>query len=120
MARHLVIHLIVSNPPRMPACFDSPDEWESWLTHAHLSGMRIVRRADVGQTRSDNRANRSTHYEVLPPDQIDYCCDCTAKRRASMLQQGRCQPPPAAVPPELPNDEGPARCSLPSPEPLMA
>lgn len=116
-----MIHLIVANPPRMPACFDTPDEWESWLTHAHLSGMRIVRRADVGQTRHDNRANRSTFYEVLPPDQIDYCCDCTAQRRASMQQQGRCHPPPAANPPDItPRNEGPQRCTQLSPAPLTA
>lgn len=96
MSRRPVIELIVANPPARPACFETQEAWESWLVTAHAAGERIVRRVDVGRTRADRRAgkkgNRSTHFEVLPIEQIDYCSDCTSIRRDGMRAAGRCSP----------------------------
>lgn len=115
--RFLVVSLIANDPPAKPACFDTQAEWEEWLVAAHAAGERIVRRVDVGRTRADRRAGRpgarSTHFEVLPVEHIDICSDCTSLRRARMLRDDRCTPPPVAVPPPSvfrfrPRDAGPA------------
>lgn len=93
--RYLVVHMILQNPPSKPPCFDDVDQWEEWLVAAHESGIQVVRRSDTGKT----RGQRQTHFEVLPLDRIDICCDCTPLRSARMARDGRCVPTAAAVPP---------------------
>lgn len=86
--RKTVIMMIQTSPPPRPACFDSDPDWVSWLISAHLGGMRVVRRVDVGKSREA----RQTWHELLPTKAIDYCADCTARRQARMLAAGRCEP----------------------------
>ena len=101
--RFLVVQLIAENPPERPACFDTQQDWGSWLVSAHEAGERVVRRVDVGRTRADRRAgrpgNRQTYFEVLPLEQIDICRDCTSLRRGQMTRDGRCTPPAVSSPP---------------------
>jgi len=94
--RFKVIHLIQIAAPARPACFDSHGEWQQWLTDAHITGVRVMRRVDSGS----KSLKRSTHYVVLPTERIDYCCDCTSIRRAAMQRQGRCSPSRAYSPPD--------------------
>lgn len=71
-------------PPR-PACFDSDRIWQDWLILLHFSGEPLTRRQDI----TVRGVRRVTRVFV----DVDYCQDCTAKRAAKMLAEGRCTNP---------------------------
>lgn len=89
--------LIVNTAPAKPTCFDTDAIWYQWLSDAHATGVRIVRRVDLGNKRA---GNRSTHYSILPIDQLDYCVDCMPERRREMVCAKRCRPSAASSPPD--------------------
>lgn len=86
--RQAVILMIQAAPPPRPACFDSDDAWKGWLIGAHVAGIRIVRRADLGKW----SGARHTSYRLLPTSQIPYCTDCRNVYRERMEGLGRCHP----------------------------
>lgn len=86
--RIAIVTLIQTSAPARPACFTDDAEWYSWLVSAHEGGDRIVRRVDQNQ----RTPNRSTHYELLPTRQIDYCSECTEAHQRRMRAARRCHP----------------------------
>lgn len=84
--RTSMAELIATSAPAQPACFPSAADWRLWLAAAHESGVRVVRRVDLGKSRGD----RHTHYEMLPTEQIDYCSDCSAGYQNAMRAIGKC------------------------------
>jgi hypothetical protein len=86
--RQAVIIMIQLAPPPRPACFESDDAWKGWLIGAHIAGLKIVRRSDLGKW----SGNRVTQYRLLPTSQIPYCTDCRAVYRERMVGLGRCHP----------------------------
>lgn len=82
-----MLQIIEQTAPSRPRCFDTHAEWVSWLHLAHESGMRVTRRRET----SKGGSARYTWQEVLPTDQINYCCDCTSIHRRRMESMGRCE-----------------------------
>jgi hypothetical protein len=83
----IIIMIQVSAPPR-PACYPTDKVWRDWLIQAHVSGLKVARRIDIGKS----QGCRKTSHRLLPTDQIAYCHGCTAGYQRSMEQQGRCSP----------------------------
>ena len=86
--RMAIIIMIQAAPPPRPACFTDDAIWKQWLISAHVEGLRIVRRIDVGKT----QGCRITSHRLLPTAQIPYCDGCTSGHQATMKKQGRCTP----------------------------
>jgi len=93
MKRRRVIELIHEGAPPKPPCFDSHWLWQQWLAAAHETGIRIVRRVDIGKSKGD----RITFYELLPTNRVDYCAECENSYREVMAAQDRCHPCDAEV-----------------------
>lgn len=72
--RRSIAILIQSGAPPRPACYPTDRIWRDWLIQAHMSGLRVARRIDVGKSRGD----RQTSHRLLPTEQIAYCAGCTA------------------------------------------
>ena len=86
--RRLVITMIQAAPPPRPACFPDDKAWRDWLVSAHISGLRVVRRVDVGKS----QGCRQTSHRLLPTEKIPYCDGCTTGHQRRMLEQNRCHP----------------------------
>jgi hypothetical protein len=84
--------LIEQSAPARPACFADDALWKSWLLTAHVSGIRIVRRADHAKGRGANRTERHAFYVMLPTKQIAYCLDCPMHHMHRMQAAKRCDP----------------------------
>lgn len=89
-----LIRLIRDEAPAHPACFDSRAQWVEFLVSAHASGVKVLRRQDIGK----HRGQRSTSFAVLPVGQQSHCAECALARQDRMKAEGRCFPvrPPAA------------------------
>lgn len=80
-----IVWMVQNAAPPKPACFDTERIWRDWLILLHFSGEKITRRQDV--TVDDQRVVTRVFAA------IDYCQDCTPKRAAKMLAEGRCTNP---------------------------
>jgi hypothetical protein len=104
--------LIEQSAPARPACFASESLWRSWLLSAHESGVRIVRRADLGKSRGD----RHSRYVMLETKQIPFCVDCPMHHMHRMQAAKRCEPTEVSLlelsDPEAYIDEAPKRVVL--------
>ena len=86
--RMLVIMMIQASPPPRPACYADDKIWRDWLVQAHISGLRVVRRIDVGKS----QGQRTTSHRLLATNQIPYCDACTHGHQRAMQAQSRCHP----------------------------
>ena len=89
-----VIWMILAEPPPQPLCFDTVDDWQTYLCSLHESGEKITRMQDTGKF-----AGKRTVRQVFA--RIDYCADCAigGKRQLKMQSDRRCILPPGYVPP---------------------
>lgn len=83
-----LIKLIRDQAPARPACFDTQDQWVEFLVAAHASGLKVLRRQDVGK----HRGERVTSFAVLPVGQQSHCVECAKGRQDRMKAEGRCFP----------------------------
>lgn len=86
--RRSILKLIAEQSPEHPACFESQAQWVEWLSSAHVAGIPVVRRVDIGKS-SDNRR---TFFAVLPVGQQSHCQDCSEFRQQRMKAELRCFP----------------------------
>lgn len=86
--RRSILKLIAESSPQRPACFDTHQQWVQWLASAHVGGLKVVRRVDIGK----HRGERFTFHEVLPVGQQSHCADCSSRRREQMHAEQRCFP----------------------------
>lgn len=98
MSRQRVVDLIAQSAPPAPPCFDNQADWKAWLASAHETGIRIVKRIEVGDVKNGrDRGWRHTQYEMLPTNRISYCEDCDRRRQQAMAAQDRCRPCDAEI-----------------------
>ena len=92
--RMAVIMLIQAAPPPRPACYPDDHAWREWLVGAHVSGLRVVRRVDVGKS----QGCRQTSHRLLPTRQIPFCSNCTQGYQRRMEAEGKCHPCDVTLP----------------------
>ena len=80
-----VVWMVINTPPPRPLCFDSQQQWQTYLCYLHESGEAITRRQDTGKY-----AGKRTVTTVF--DRIDFCVDCEIGelRQKRMMVEGRC------------------------------
>lgn len=95
-----LVKLIRNEAPQHPACFDSQAQWVEFLVTAHASGLKVLRRQDIGK----HRGQRVTSFAVLPVGQQSHCVECAKGRQDRMKAEGRCFPvrPPVTRQPPAP------------------
>lgn len=94
-----VIWLIQNDPPPTPMCFDSRQQWQSYLMGLHESGEKITRVQDLGKWTTVNGVKVRTHrFLTTVWERVDYCADCLigGERQLKMQKAGRCVSPAQA------------------------
>jgi hypothetical protein len=92
-----IVWLVRHAAPPTPACFDSDEQWQSYLISLAASGERITRRQDTGKwTTVDGKKIRTERTVTTVFTRIDYCQDCPIGSAAQVAkrQAGRCIMPP--------------------------